>query len=320
MKILIAGTGAVGSVFGCLLANAGHEVTALGRGEHLARIAAAGVRVTGIWGEHTSRALRATENAAELGRDFDAILVACKTFQADELLAAVGDRLAPDGSAISLQNGLGNVERLCRVFGAERSLAARVIFGAVVERPGEVRVTVEAAPVLLGRLGDQRSAAPGGTAEPDPSAVYWAGIFDGAGISCGASGQVEAALWGKVFYNAALNPMGALLSLSYGELAQDPLRRTVMERVIGEAYAVAVAEGVRMPWASASEYARVFFEELLPPTRGHRSSMLQDLERGKPTEIDAICGEVVRRGDIHAIDVSVNRALLALVKGRERRR
>ncbi len=307
-KVLVAGSGAIGSVFACLLSRAGHEVTALARGAQLGALVSRGVRMIGIWGEHEVAGLNAVGSVEALDSGYDGILVCCKSFQTVELCRQVGDRLAEGGRAISLQNGLGNIEVLQSVFGDSRSLAARVIFGAVLDEPGLVRVTVEAAPVLVGN--------PAGGA--DASAVQWAAIFDSAGVNCRPSETVMGALWGKVFYNAALNPMGALLGLSYGELTADPLRRKVMDRVIEEAHAVASAEDVSMPWSDAADYQRLFYEELLPPTVGHRSSMLQDIEAGRPTEIDAICGEVVRRGEARGIDVSCNRMLLALLRERSR--
>jgi len=309
-KILVAGCGAIGSIVACLLAESGSRVDVLGRGEHLRAIGrriGGGIEVEGIWGNHEASPDGVFDDPAAAGTDYDCVLVTCKSFQTEVLVAGLGPRrLAARGRAISLQNGLGNVERLAAVFGAERSLAARVIFGGEVTRPGRVRVTVEAEPLLIGH--------PSGRL--DQGAEHWAARLDAAGVPCRATRQVVAALWGKVFYNAALNPLGALLGFCYGRLAEDPQLRRVMDRVIDEAYAVAIAEGVELPWARAAEYREHFYGRLLPPTLQHRSSMLQDLERGRPTEIDAICGEVVRRGDAHGIDVSANRVLLALVGAR----
>ncbi len=309
-RVLVAGCGAIGSVVACLLAEAGLEVDVLGRGEHLRAIArpvVGGIEVDGIWGRHRAVPKNAFDDPGAAGFGYDCVLVACKSFQTEALVSALGPgRLARHGHAISLQNGLGNVERLAAVFGAERSLAARVIFGGEITQPGRVRVTVEAEPLLIGHPSGGR----------DPGAERWAAVLDAAGVSCHATEDIVAALWGKVFYNAALNPLGALLGFNYGRLAEDEQLRRVMDRVIDEAYAVARAEQVLLRWQSAAEYRGHFYGKLLPPTVEHRSSMLQDLERGRPTEIDAICGEVVRRGDVHGIDVSANRVLLALVKAR----
>jgi len=308
-RILVAGSGAIGSVVACLLAEAGLEVNVLGRGEHLQAMARAdgGIEIEGIWGSHRARPAAAFDDPALVGEGYDCILVACKSFQTGPLVTALGKRpLAAAGRAISMQNGLGNVEQLAAVFGEERSLAARVIFGGEIVRPGRVRVTVEAEPLLIGHPTRAR----------DEGAEHWAAVLDSAGVPARATGNVIAALWGKVFYNAALNPLGALLGFNYGQLAGSAELRGVMDRVMDEAHAVAKAEGVALPWPGAADYRAHFYGKLIPPTVDHRSSMLQDLERGRPTEIDAICGEVVRRGDAHGIDVSANRVLLALVRAR----
>ncbi len=89
-----------------------------------------------------------------------------------------------------------------------------------------------------------------------------------------------------------------------------------MDRVIDEAFRVAVAEGARLRWPDSRAYLETFYDRLVPSTADHRSSMLQDLERGKPTEIDAISGEVCRRGDLHGIDTDLNRLLWLLVRAR----
>ena len=305
-SVLVAGCGAIGSVFACLLGAAGCAVTVLGRRDHVRAIAERGLRVTGIWGDYMAGGIAVAEAPDSLARSYDAVLVTCKSYQTDRLLADVGDRAHAGGVAISLQNGLGNYERVQEVYGRERVLAGRVIFGAEIVEPAVARVTVEAEPVLLGRPG--RPA--------DDCVRHWARTFAAAGIRCQPDDEIVGALWGKVFYNAALNPLGALLGLSYGELAADAERRAIMSRIIEEAFAVASADGARLAWRSAAEYLDLFFGRLVPATAKHRSSMLQDLERRRPTEIDAICGEICRRGDERGVDVVLNRLLAMLVTAR----
>jgi 2-dehydropantoate 2-reductase len=306
-SVLVAGCGAVGSVFACLLAKSGCRVEAIGRGAHFDAVRENGIEVEGIWGCHHSRIALAHDHPKTAAGPYDAILITCKAFQTGDLLASLPDGcLSPRGRAISLQNGLGNVEKLAARFGEARALAGRVIFGIEIARPGCARITVEAEPTLVGHPA--RS--------DDDGARLWASRFRAAGIPADDSADILAALWAKVFYNAALNPMGALLGLRYGELPVDPERRRVMDRVIEEAFEVALAEGVQLAWSDAAAYRRHFYERLVPATLAHRSSMLQDLEKGRPTEIDAISGEICRRGDAHGIDVSANRVLLALVRSR----
>ena len=310
MRVLIAGAGALGSIFGAFLRRAGDDVTLLGRPGHLDAIAAGGLFVEGIWGDHHVDGFHVAHDAAQLVAGFEAILVTVKAYDTAAVAAAVAATLRPDGVMLSLQNGLGNAETLGRVVGPERVLAARVIFGAEVVVPGRVRVTVYADPVLIGVWppADPRRVG---------QAQAWAQRIHAAGIPAEFTEDVAAALWGKVFYNAALNPLGALLGVHYGALGEHADSRAIMDRAIEEAFAVALAEGVRLPWASAAAYRAVFYERLLPVTYHHRSSMLQDLEHGRPTEVDAISGEVWRRGRRHGVTTPVNELLTRLVRARE---
>ena len=129
---------------------------------------------------------------------------------------------------------------------------------------------------------------------------------------------MHAYLWTKVFYNAALNPLGALLGLPYGALAADADARAIMDDVITEAYAVARARGVRPGVPSAEAYRRLFYERLVPATADHRSSMLQDLERGRRTEIDAINAALATFGAAAGVPTPVNTTLTRLIRWRER--
>lgn len=306
MRILIAGAGALGSVFATFLRRAGDDVTVLGRRAQLDAIAAGGLFVDGIWGDQHATGVHVAYDPGALAGDFDAILVTVKSYDTATVAAAAAGALRPDGVVLSLQNGLGNAEALGSIFGPERVLAARVIFGAEVTVPGRARVTVYADPVLVG-------AWPPADARRIELARAWAQRIDAAGIPAAFTDDVLAALWGKVLYNAALNPLGALLGVHYGALGEHDDSRAIMDRAIDEAFAVAVAEGVVLPWPSAELYRTVFYERLLPATFHHRSSMLQDLERGRRTEIDAIAGEVWRRGARHGMSTPVNELLTRLV-------
>ena len=309
--ILIAGAGALGSVVGGLLARAGHPVTFLGRAAHLEAIARDGLVLDGLFGTHHVHGLACVTEPRVLARRFGAILLTVKAFDTAALAAAVAPHLAPDGVLVSLQNGLGNLEAATCAVGAARVLGGRVIFGAEVVRPGHARVTVFADPVLIGApdAHDTRLGA---------AAVRWAAALDTAGVPAAPTRRIVATLWEKVLYSAALNPLGALRGLTYGELAADPDGRAVMDRIIAEAFAVARAQGVALGWPDDAAYRAVFYGRLVPATASHRSSMLQDLERGRRTEIDAINGAVAARGAARGIAAPANLALTQLVRARER--
>ncbi|HKA28194.1 MAG TPA: ketopantoate reductase family protein [Candidatus Binatia bacterium] len=310
--VLIAGAGALGSVIGGLLAARGWPVTLLGRREHLDVVHRRGLRIEGLFGEHHVGGLACVSDASALRGEFSTILLTVKSWDTDATVRAVAPLLAPAGHVVSMQNGLGNLERIAAVVGDARVLGARVIFGAEVVDPGRARVTVVAAPVLVG--------------SPDPSdgpraaaAARWADELAAAGIPSQATAELMAELWAKVFYNAALNPVGALLGVQYGDLPADPDARTIMDDAIREAFAVARAAGIRVAWPDADAYLALFYDRLVPATARHRSSMLQDLERGRPTEIDAINGYVAARGEALGVPAPVNATLTRMIRARVRR-
>jgi 2-dehydropantoate 2-reductase len=314
LRVLIAGAGALGSVFGGFLRKAGTAVTLLGRAGHLDAIARSGLSIGGIWGDHHVDGFDLAHAPAEIDGDFEAILLAVKSYDTRVVIEQVAARLAAGGVVISLQNGLGNLEAIEAVVSSQRALGARVIFGAEITAPGRVRVTVYADRVLIG------ARRAGLDATLDERARAWAERLDAAGIPSAYTDDIEGALWAKAFYNAALNPLGALLGVPYGLLAEHDDTRALMDGVIDEAFAVARAEQVRLSWRSAAEYRALFYDRLVPSTVDHRSSMLQDLERGRRTEIEAINGEIWRRGREHGLVTPYNETLTRLIRYREQRR
>lgn len=310
-RILVAGAGALGSVFGGFLAAAGYDVTLLGRAPHVDAIEAAGLALDGLWGARHVTGVRVATDARGLTPAFDAILLSVKAFDTVAMLASTAALLAPGGCVLSLQNGLGNLEHVLAAVGPARAVGARVIFGAEIPAPGCARVTVCAAPVAVG-------AARPGEAAAEAHAHRWAERIAHAGVPAEYVPDVHAHLWAKVFYNAALNPLGALFGVPYGALAADPDTRATMDAVIDEGYAVARARGVTPLVATADAYRQAFYGQLVPSTAHHRSSMLQDLERGRRTEIEAINGCLWAFGRDAGVATPVNATLTRLIRWRER--
>jgi 2-dehydropantoate 2-reductase len=308
VRVLIAGAGALGSVFGGFLRRQRYDVALLGRGPHLEAIAHDGLLIDGIWGTHRVGGFEIAIEPGALRGPFDAVLLTVKSYDTRPMARAVAPLLAPDGVMVSLQNGLGNVETVEAVVGVRRALGARVIFGAIVVAPAHARVTVFADPTAIGSL--RASADP----EREAAAQAWAARIDAAGIPAEYTERLAGLLWAKVFYNAALNPIGALLAVHYGALPEHPQSRALMDAVIDEAFAVARAEGVALPWQRAEDYRSEFYGRLVPATYHHRSSMLQDLSRGRRTEIEAINGEVIRRGAYLGVATPVNETLTRLLR------
>jgi 2-dehydropantoate 2-reductase len=314
-SILIAGAGAIGSILGGLLHDAGHDVTLLGRRAHLEAIARDGLKISGLLGDRTVTGLKLADDPAKVGRRFSLVLCTVKSYDTESIAAALADRLADDGAIVSMQNGLGNIESLIGTFGARRVLGARVIFGAEMRSPGSAHVTVFAQPVAIGpapALQREDAAALASRA----SAV--AAMLDAAGVPAVGVDDIMPVLWTKILYNVALNPLGALLRLHYGALAEDPDARQIMDRAIDEAFAVAHALGVALPFSNAPEYRKVFYEQLIPPTFSHRPTMLHDLHVRGRTDIGALNGRIVELADRLGVGADTNRMLTGLIRAAER--
>jgi 2-dehydropantoate 2-reductase len=148
----------------------------------------------------------------------------------------------------------------------------------------------------------------------NPLAAEVAALLASAGLEAQARADLPSLLWEKLLVNAAINPLTALTGLPNGGLAEDKLLRDLMLAAVAEGAAVAAAEGVALPEDPVRRAV-----EVCRRTAQNRSSMLQDLDRGRRTEVDAINGFIVRKAKVYGIPAPVNGALYALVKGRERR-
>jgi 2-dehydropantoate 2-reductase len=239
-------------------------------------------------------------------------LVATKAFDTEAAAAGLAEAKHAAASRtlfVLCQNGWGNAERFATRFPAERVYSARVITG--FRRPAlhHVDVTVHAEPVHVGSLFGASAAA---------VAPLCAALAKG-GLPCEPSDRIAEDLWAKLLYNAALNPLGAILGASYGALGSSPHTRPVLEALARESFAVMRAAGFRTHWPSADAWLADFRARLLPPTAAHESSMLQDLRAGRRTEIDAITGAVVDLATRHGVEALVSRSVLALVRFLEAR-
>lgn len=308
-RIVVAGAGAVGSVVGGLLSAHGHDVLLVGRDPHMATIAHDGLRVTGLFGEHHGRP-RAATDLANADEAADVVFVSVKSHATEHVAATLGHWRNVPPLVVSLQNGLGNVETLATALGRERVLGARVIFGALIPEPGVAHVTVNARPVAIGPLHDDAALL--------VEARGVASLFLACGIPAEALASVEPLLWEKALYNCGLNPLGALHGLTYGEVVTSPELRPLLDAAIDEGFAVARACGIALPWRDAADFRDYFHATLVPPTAAHRSSMRQDLEAGRRTEVDAIGGAIVRAGARHGVPTPVNARLVDAIHEAER--
>lgn len=309
MNVLVYGLGALGTVYSCLLKKSGHRVVALVRDDRAQLIREQGVRVTGIWDEHSARLDRVVTGVNQAKEEkFDLVLMTVKSYATGDAARAIAGLASPGTLVVLLQNGYGNYESAAAFIPRDRLVLARVIFGAETIAPGESRVTVIADEVVLGSPDDTVN---GETLE------NLAAVFSQAGIPTRTSCDVMKYVWGKIIYNSALNPLGALLNVEYGKLAEIEHTRTLMDRVINEIFELLNAIGQDTFWPDADAYRKDFYEQLVPATAAHHSSMLQDILRGRRTEIDALNGAVVTLGKKYGVPAPVNEVITRMLKARE---
>lgn len=304
-KIAIMGAGAIGSVIGGMLAKKGHKVTLVGRRPHIEEIRKNGLHIQGIWGEHTIRHLNAVTKPPHECQDI--IILTVKSFDTEDAAKDAVPMVGTNTIIVPIQNGLGNIETLSRIFGKDMVIGGMAIFGAILAGPGNVTVTVIASETLVGELE--------GTLTSRVKII--AGMFNYTGIPTKVSDNIMRDIWHKAFYNIALNPLSAIFQVSYGQIADNRHTRWLAQQMIKEAFDVAKAKGQDMGINTPEEYMEILWKQKLPPTREHRSSMLQDILRGKKTEIDFINGAIVRMGEEFGIETPFNTAVVRMAKAKE---
>jgi 2-dehydropantoate 2-reductase len=301
-SILIAGSGAMACLFAARLSAAGYAVNMLGEWTAgLEALQARGVILAGS-SNHAGSAgeTRYAVRASSDPKDFTGArlaLVLVKSYQTQRTAQMLKSCLHKQGLALTLQNGLGNREILAEALGAQRVALGVTTVGATLLEPGKVRSGGDG----ITTLGDHDRLAP------------LVEELTCAGFAVQQDSDPDALLWGKLVVNAAINPLTALLHVPNGELLKRPTARLLMASLTREAAAVASAQGLRLRYPDP--VAEV--EHVAERTARNRSSMLQDISRGRRTEIDAISGAIARAGEQADQPAPLNHAMYMLVKAME---
>jgi 2-dehydropantoate 2-reductase len=313
MKVLIIGAGAVGVAMGATLKEGGAEVDFIARGETKDKINEDGIKRLGLLGDITIPAgcVGAFDDYGELeADDYDYILITAKNTANEEISEQLGARtdiLKADGKIVFMQNGIGYEQPFLDYFDDSAVYHSRVITGFKKDEPNESTVTVHQAPVLIGSVY-------GYGCEP---VEELADTLNAAGIPAKADDDVDKALWAKLIYNTTLNPLGAILNMSYGELAESTYAHAIMDTLIEETFMIMDAAGAETYWNNSDEYREEFFGKLVPDTAEHRSSTLQDIERGRKTEIDFMTGSLLNLASQYDLVATMHSMIYWLVKALE---
>jgi 2-dehydropantoate 2-reductase len=301
MEILIIGAGAMGGLFAALLAPHARVTLCTTNPDHAAAIDRDGLAVTGTDGVVRRSRVDIVTGPGQYHKRADLVLICTKARSTTEAAGTALPLLAENGLVLTLQNGLGNLERIAAVVGPERAVAGITSQAATLTGPGQIR--------HAGR-GPTHIAA---TREQSSRVAVIAALFNRAGIDTQVASDGDSLIWSKLIVNAGINALTALLRVPNGALVQVPECELLMTRAVDEAVAVARALKIDLPLDRQLERVR----EVCALTSENRASMLQDILRGAPTEIDVINGAIVAKGREAGVPTPVNLLLTQLIKALE---
>jgi len=278
--ILIVGTGGVGGYFGGHLAKAGHHVTFIARGDHLKALKRNGLQVLSPDGSFGKK-IKA-QNTLPKG-SFDLVILCLKAHQKPAFLKHLKSVLAPQGVALSLQNGLDNAKLLQRYLGKQRVIPSFCILGAFVERPGVIR-HVAAGKIVMGE---------------HPQSRTWRKVFRAAHFKAEISRHFNKDQWQKLIWNVAFNGPTAMLQLTVGKMLERPEYGQLVTNLIKEALMVAKSENVLLP----KSLPRTLVADAKKNLAGVFTSMAMDRQQGRPLEVDIFYGAICQMAKKHRIAV-----------------
>lgn len=290
----------MGSLFGAYLGAGGNQVALLDVWEdHVRAINDNGVIIEEEDGPRRFRVPALTDPGA-LGPQ-DLVIIFVKSYHTAESVKSARNLFGAGTRVLTLQNGLGNAEVITGTAGDVTVIAGTTSHGATVLGPGRIR-HAGAGETIIGRI----SGKAGGLEEI-------AAEFSRCGLETRVTDNIAGLLWGKLLVNVGINALTALCGVTNGRLTEMDSTLRLMEMLVEEGVAVARALGVDLPYSGAFEKVK----SVALATGQNRSSMLQDIDRGRPTEIDFINGAVVREGIKAGVATPFNRMVTQLVKALE---
>ena len=306
MNITVIGPGAIGCLLAAYLTRAGAEVSLLDY--RLKRVTLLQDRGIAVDGEretfHTP--IKATAYLTEI-RSTDIFILCVKASDTAAVAATLKDAIPPESHLLTLQNGMGNREKLSESFGSDRVFAGATSHGATLLEVGRVRHAGYGEIWLGGTSGSSSSQASQAILQ------NLAATMNRAGLQAHVVDDIESILWSKLVVNVGINALTAILGVPNGELIKTPTCQKIMDRAVAEAVQVASGCGIKLQLPEEIERVRAVCNS----TAVNISSMLQDVQRQKKTEIDQINGAVVRMAASLGMASPVNEVLTALVRGLE---
>ena len=298
MKVVVIGAGGVGGYFGGRLATAGHEVSMVARGPHLAALSEQGLRVRSVKGDF-SFDVPVAEDASVFG-PCDVVLFCVKAFDTESAAGGLAPVIGPDTAVVSLQNGVDNEDQLAAALGAEHVVGGAAFIFSTITEPGVVTHTGGPARIVFGERDNRRS---------DRVERLLAACRE-AGIGADIAPDIGAVLWTKFAFICATAGMTASVRLALGDIRETPPAWAMFRDIITEVVQLARLEGVAL--AEDVVEQQIHFATGL--AADSYSSLYHDLTTGRRMELDALHGSVVRRADRLGLAVPASRATFAVLE------
>lgn len=315
LRMVVVGAGAIGGIAAALLHDGGHDVTLVCKYPSLAELATTrGLHLTGVRGDRMV-ALPAVATLTALTGDFDVALIATKAYDMEASARQLLPFLKPDSLVLSLQNGICT-DALAAVVGAERTVGCVIGWGATMHAHGELEMT-STGEFIIGRI------------QGDPASLDSVRDALQSVLPTVVSENILAELYSKLIVNSCITSLGAICGLRLGAMLRLAQARRIFLAIIAEAMAVAHALPLAVPpFGGKLDYTRLMRGDGWPDRlRRHvtllgvglkyrklKSSSLQSLERGRPTEIDYFNGYIARKGETLGVPCPINRRLTVMVQ------
>ena len=298
MRIAVMGAGSVGGYLGGMLARGGHDVSLIARGAHLAAIRERGLRVARDSEEFTVRCA-ATGDPGEVG-PVELALLTVKTYQNAVAVPAMAPMVGPDTVVLCLQNGVDSYLTPAGAFGAERVMAGAIYIEAGLDGPGVARQAGDVVRVVFGEPGGSLSARGQAIAE----------AFNASGVPAELTGDIRAGLWAKFLFIATMAGVTAMARQTLAELMPRPEWHEVVVGCLKEIEAAGRANGVNFP-PDVHQTTLSYIEDNLADLQ---ASMHTDVMAGRPLELQALNGAVVRAGRATGVPTPINGVIYAMLK------
>lgn len=281
-RYAIVGAGSLGCYFAAILTRAGYDVALIARGRHLEAIQRDGIQVEDLGATYRVAPARVTDRPAEV-EPVDAVVLAVKAWQVPKAAAELRPLVTAGTRVLPLQNGIETWDELAKVLGDEAPLMGLCRVVCALEAPGHVR-HVAAEPTVM--MGERRGAGLSG------NAAALAAALAASGVRVHNPEDMRVALWEKLMFIAGMSGTGAVARANVGEMRSCPPTRDLLLRILDEVARVARASGVPLADDAAGR-AMAFADAMAPAST---ASMQRDISEGRPSELEAIIGVVVRLG------------------------